>query len=401
MSTTLRRLLPISMMLSILLPLGGCSDDDPSGPQNSLPLTLVAPLEGAVVDVPLVADEPTDIVLTLQLPPDISAVDAVEIDVAATLDHVRIDGISLWSLIARKAARIAGKADAIGATAHIRVGSDATSVCDQGILYGPFTVAHETALEVSPPTVSADAATLGIINTGTMVLCVTVTANIDALLSVDGVAMEITEGDCGTPTNFAGTWTGSYECGNSCGDPFGDSITLTVTQDGSQATYTDSGGYTYTGRVCGNTFRFEYSGEDFVERGTLTIESPGIAVKRSTWRNTFPPYCGGDCVDHLTRSSGGGGDCPPLVITSGAPPDGQVGVAYSYTLTTSGGEGPVTRWVTTPVPIPGLEVTESGTLVGTPTAAAIGTWEVNMTAYDSCPEGTQVANLFRTITISD
>jgi hypothetical protein len=48
-------------------------------------------------------------------------------------------------------------------------------------------------------------------------------------------------------------------------------------------------------------FRFEYTGSDFRERGTLTLNDDGTATMRSTWRSVTPPYCGGDCVDQVTR----------------------------------------------------------------------------------------------------
>ncbi|MBK7672824.1 MAG: hypothetical protein IPJ24_15775 [bacterium] len=403
--SSMRRALPATALVAAavavlagLLP--GCSGDDPASPQGGTPYRLVAPLENAVTDVPLLANQPTTVTVTLQLPPDIPLVSAAEIDVAATLDHVRIDGIPLWKLIARKMSRLLGKADEVGATATIRVGSDPLTVCESGISYGPFMVSHGTALVVDPPTVSADDATLDVINMGSMVLCITITANIDATLSVDAVAMDITEGRCASPANFAGTWTGTYSCGNSCVEPFGGDITLVVTQNGTQVSYTDDAGDTFTGVVCGDKLTFERFGEFSTERGTLTLESDGSATKRSTWRSNSPPYCGGDCIDYLTRSSGGG-DCTPLLITSGQPPNGRINQAYSFVPTTSGGEGQVTRWAIPVLPIPGLETQNNGTLSGTPTGAAYGTWDVRVTVYDQCDPEAQVVAQTYTISITE
>lgn len=288
-----------AVILASCLP--GCSDDDPSGPASDAPYRLVAPLENAVVGVPLVANQPTTINLTLQLPPDIGSVESALIDVEGTLDHVTIDGIPLWKLIARKAARLFGQADDIGATATIRVGSNPDTVCEAGITYGPFTVSHGTSLVVEPATVAADEATLQVINLGMMTICLTVTANIDATLSVDAVAMDIAEGRCNAPADFSGTWLGTWECRNNCGANEGGDITMVVTQDGTDASYTDESGATFVGVVCGDMFRFEYDGESYRERGTLTMTGPGTAIKRSTWRSHTPPYCGGDCTDYVTR----------------------------------------------------------------------------------------------------
>lgn len=388
-----------ALLLSAILSLSACSDDGPSRPRDDNPTRVVAELEGAVDGVPLVADQPTEVVFTLQLPPDVASVSAAAIDIEATLDHVRIDGIPLWRLIARKAGHLLGLDEELGATAYFRIGDDAATVCSQGSLYGPFAVSHGASLTVEPPTASADEATLEVINLGAMSVCMVITANFDGTLSVDGIALDLAEGSCASPADFAGTWSGTYECGNNCGSPFGDAIVLSVTQDGRQASYTDDGGYTFTGRVCGDTFRFEHVGEDFIERGTLTLTGPDTAIKRSTWRNTSPPFCWGDCVDYLSR--GDTAECPPLTLTGGAPPNATVGQFYSYSAMTSGGVGNVTIWVTTPQEIPGLEAIEGGILAGTPTAEAVGSWQVNVTAYDACPNGAQIANASYTLTIAE
>ncbi len=392
------RLLSLTILVVLVL-FAGCSDDDPAQPNNPTTRSIVAPLENAITDVPLLAYQPTNVTFTLQLPPDIPSVTAAEIDIAGTLDHVQIDGIPLAAMIARKIAWLLGGEEDHNATAYIRIGSDPESVCEEGPLYGPFAINHGTSLEASPATVMADEGALQIINTGSMTVCLTITTNFDCDLSVDGVAMDLTPGNCAAPANFAGTWSGTYQCGNWCGEPFGGPVELVVTQDGSEASYTDQGGDTFEGRVCGNTFRYEYVGEGFTERGTMTLNSNGTATKRSTWRGIEAPYCGGDCSDTLTRA--GGGDCPPLLITSGSPPDGAVGVAYHFQVTTSGGQGTVTRWVIPTEPIPGLEGLENGVLAGTPTAEAVGNWEVQVTAYDACAGEKQVVQQTYTITISN
>jgi hypothetical protein len=279
-----------------------CSDDDPADSTDGTPVRVVVPLEGAVSQMQLFANQTSQFVFTLQLPPEYRSVQAVELDAEGSARHVRVDGLSLISLIRARLAAGLVPSGGQGATATIRVGSDPSTVCTEGIPYGPFQVS--TSTEVTPETVEATEPTLEIINSGMIVMCVSITPTVDALFSVDSVEVNVTQGSCGSPASFAGRWVGTYECGNSCGAPFGDSIELTVTQNGASASYTDDGGATFTGTVCGNLFRFERVTSGEIERGTLTLEGNNQATKRSTWRGTSPPYCGGNCVDVLTRVSG-------------------------------------------------------------------------------------------------
>jgi hypothetical protein len=109
--------------------------------------------------------------------------------------------------------------------------------------------------------------------------------------------------DCGSPSDFSGTWTGTYQCTfrtNDCGEPFGGEITLEVTQDGCSATYSDDGDGTFAGRVCGDVFEFEGGGPGYTESGTLTLVTPNMAMKHSTFVNT-EGGCTGDCDDDLSR----------------------------------------------------------------------------------------------------
>ncbi len=75
-----------------------------------------------------------------------------------------------------------------------------------------------------------------------------------------------------------------------------------------------------------------------------------------------------------------GGAPAKLTISSGSIPNGATGVAYSATLSASGGVEPVT-WAETGALPPGLSLDPSGTLTGTPTTA--GTYPFTVTAVDS------------------
>jgi len=107
---------------------------------------------------------------------------------------------------------------------------------------------------------------------------------------------------CGIPSDFSGTWTGTYECTfrtAECGGTFGGDITFEVEQDGCSATYSD-GEASYPGRVCGDVFTFDGGGPGFTESGTLTLVTPNTARKESIFVNT-DGGCTGDCNDNLFR----------------------------------------------------------------------------------------------------
>jgi hypothetical protein len=140
-------------------------------------------------------------------------------------------------------------------------------------------------------------------NAGPFVACVEILSPVGGSFSLDGWVVDVAH-DCTAPAaSFAGVWGGTYQCSNNCtGQPFGGSITVTVTQaaDGT-ASSTDDDGQTYAGTVCGSEFRFVSNEELETERGRMTLTGASTAEKRSTWRYSLAPYCGGDCIDTLTR----------------------------------------------------------------------------------------------------
>jgi len=283
------------------LTLAGCGDDSTSNPGGESPARLTVPLEGAVSGVPLQAGQTTHYVTELHVPSDIRSVQAAELDVQATMLGVTLEGIPASSLARALLARLGGAP--LNAVTYLRVGTDSATVCSDGISYGPFTAAYTSSLTVDPPTATMDEATLQIVNAGSFFICLSITPDFDATMSLDDLEADVTQEDCAAPADFSGRWVGTYQCGNSCnGFPFGGDIELIVTQDGTSASYTDDGGDMYTGTVCGDVFRFRRVGPvDDDEVGSLTLEGVNQATKHSTWRTTAEPHCGGNCVDQLTR----------------------------------------------------------------------------------------------------
>lgn len=73
--------------------------------------------------------------------------------------------------------------------------------------------------------------------------------------------------------------------------------------------------------------------------------------------------------------------CPVITVNPAALPDGTVGVAYSQTVTGSGGTAPYTFAVTGSVLPPGLTLSTAGLISGTPTTS--GSFDFDITATDN------------------
>lgn len=76
--------------------------------------------------------------------------------------------------------------------------------------------------------------------------------------------------------------------------------------------------------------------------------------------------------------------CPPIAITPGTLPDGQVGVAYAQTLTASGGAAPHAFTITVGELPDGLTLSGAGELTGTPTGAGAAVFTVRATDAFGC-----------------
>ncbi|MEK6192569.1 MAG: putative Ig domain-containing protein [Chloroflexota bacterium] len=76
--------------------------------------------------------------------------------------------------------------------------------------------------------------------------------------------------------------------------------------------------------------------------------------------------------------------CPPITLAPAVLPNGTVGVAYSQTITGSGGTAPYTFGVTAGVLPAGLILTSAGLLSGTPTTAGTSTVTIRGTDANGC-----------------
>ena len=78
------------------------------------------------------------------------------------------------------------------------------------------------------------------------------------------------------------------------------------------------------------------------------------------------------------------GPCPAIVLAPATLPNTTVGVAYSQTLTASGGTLPYTFTVISGAPPVGLTLAPTGALTGTPTVAGTSTFTVRVTDAAGC-----------------
>ncbi len=91
--------------------------------------------------------------------------------------------------------------------------------------------------------------------------------------------------------------------------------------------------------------------------------------------------------------------CAPLSITSSSPLSaGTVGQVYSSQLQTSGGQAPITFSLASGSLLPGLSLSSSGNISGTPTTA--GNYSFTVSATDSCSAGAQNIQGIFSITIN-
>src|SRR5262249_10843973 len=106
-----------------------------------------------------------------------------------------------------------------------------------------------------------------------------------------------------------------------------------------------------------------------------TISSTGVATAAAAGSTTISATLGSvSGSTGLTVRSG------PLTITTTALPGARVGVAYSATLTATGGTPPYTWSIASGTLPAGLTLTSAGVISGTPTAIGTSSFTVKVTA---------------------
>ncbi len=119
-------------------------------------------------------------------------------------------------------------------------------------------------------------------------------------------------GACAAALFFVeGTWISSFRCGDTSFSCFGDSDVIELTQDGdaanpgSNVSFTDNNGGSFSGTLCGDTFTWSGNGAGFVEEGTWTFAGADSFSKTTAY----------------TRDDGtGGGCCTGDGVREGNPP---------------------------------------------------------------------------------
>ncbi|MFN7973827.1 MAG: putative Ig domain-containing protein [Acidobacteriota bacterium] len=111
--------------------------------------------------------------------------------------------------------------------------------------------------------------------------------------------------------------------------------------------------------------------------GVLSGTPTAVGTYNFTVTATDANACTGSLAYALTINPPG---CNPITVSPATLPNGSVGVAYSQTITASGGTAPYTFAVTLGSVPPGLTLTPAGVLGGVPTTA--GTYAFTVTATD-------------------
>jgi hypothetical protein len=221
-------------------------------------------------------------------------------------ERVTIDAVA--TLASMEFIRLDAGEDAPTLEIELRVAAgdatgDACAAADPAaaIITGDATFATAT---VAPATLDAPPAALDALSGNDFTVCATLTSSAPIMFTLEGIVGTVAFGSgCDEPAeDLAGVWTGTYVCDDLCqGDPAtedGD-IAITVSQAGQTAIYSDDGGATYFGSVCGAEFRHLGGKAGYWEYGRFTRTGTTSATKSSVWISTMTPDCGGMCEDEV------------------------------------------------------------------------------------------------------
>ena len=284
----------IAAALGLLAACGGGSSDDDATPDNP---TASVRFPAQAQNVSLSAGVPREFTTVNTF--DVRALggpfESVTIDTSRALQN-------LTAAVMRPAtgsgARVAART---GATVQIYTGlaEESDDLCNSGAGYQALDVVLDGSNQpesVTPAQFVASQQLLDIYNSGSVATCTRVTTTVDAVAIVSGLEAEY-ESCTQPPGNFDGVWQGTYSCSGSC--PEGGDITLTVTQNGTEATYSD-GDASYSGYICGDVFSYRGGNAGYDESGKLSLTGTDTATKSSFYRS-FVGGCSGRCTDTLTR----------------------------------------------------------------------------------------------------
>lgn len=313
MKTTRRFWVVLAVMVigAVFLGMSACGgDDDGLGETNTE--TRTATLGNDMKNIPLVANQQTEISFTYLIPGAITSKGDYTINFTETLKNISLSSapiakntnrLETLRMLAAVLIKDAFAQEESQVTVFVSYPDD-PDVCSSPNVFGPYTIlgAIGTALTSNTQTAAPTDAVINISNLGSVEVCVVTTPPINAFLTVTGVAVDLE--DCAAPTvTIANTdWSGTYTCDNfGAGDEGGDvDLTITRNQDGSYH-YTD-GSAEYDGHLCGNKFKFSGGvASSYTESGTLVFSSNTAATKTSTWNSIPPGFSGGNCSDTLER----------------------------------------------------------------------------------------------------
>lgn len=297
---------------TLVVAANGCSSSSSSDDDDVEEMSVS--LGNQLENIPLVAGQRNEVKFTYNIPGDITTTGDFSINVARTLQNVSLSanpaprGASIGetlTMLARLVIKQALAAETAQVTAHISFADD-PDVCTSPIQFGPYTVTGMIGEAVTSPTtsVSPTQKAVNLSNTGSIEVCFVSTPPISAYVNVSAVEVDVEP--CAEPTVSidGSSWSGTYECDNfgiPSEGPANIMLTISENPDGSY-TYTDDGGATYDGHLCGN--KLKYNGGvpmDYSESGTLVFSGDTQASKTSSWNSEPPGSSGGDCTDTLSR----------------------------------------------------------------------------------------------------
>ena len=283
--------------LLVLASCGGGSDDDAEANTSTSTASVTFPAQAQ--NVSLTAGVPREFVTVNTF--DVRALggpfESVTIDTSRALENLTA---AVMRPVPAGEARVAART---GATVQIYTGlaEERDTLCTGAGAAGYQALSvildgSNQPASVEPAQFVASPELVDIYNSGSVATCTRVTTTVDAVASMSGLEAEY-QSCTQPPGDFNGSWSGTYSCGGSC--PESGDITLTVTQNGAEAVYSD-GDASYSGYICGDVFSYRGGNAGYDESGKLSLTGGNTATKSSFYRS-FVGGCSGRCTDTLTR----------------------------------------------------------------------------------------------------